>query len=234
GRNVAGFICESIISCAGQIELPADYLKLAYESVRNAGGICIADEVQTGCGRVGSKFWGFQLYDVIPDIVTIGKPIGNGHPLAAVICTQEVADAFANGMEYFNTFGGNPVACTIGLSVLEVIRSENLQQQASETGNYFLQQLKDLMGHHPLIGDVRGKGLFIGIELVLDRSSLEPARKQAYYIANRMRENGILISIDGPLHNVIKIKPPLVFNKKDADRYIRQLDRILNIKQTLD
>jgi 4-aminobutyrate aminotransferase-like enzyme len=228
GKGIAGFIAESISGVGGQIFLPAHYLEYIYKQVRKAGGLCIADEVQVGFGRVGSHFWAFELQDVVPDIVTMGKPMGNGHPIAAVVTTPEIDAAFNKGMEYFNTFGGNPVACTIGLSVLEVIRSENLQHQASETGNYFLQQLTDLMEHHPLIGDVRGKGLFIGIELVLDRSSLEPAREQAYYIANRMKENGILISIDGPLHNVIKIKPPLVFNKKDADRYVGQLDRILN------
>lgn len=228
GKGIAGFIAESISGVGGQIFLPAHYLESIYEQVRKAGGLCIADEVQVGFGRVGSHFWAFELQDVVPDIVTMGKPMGNGHPIAAVVTTTEIDAAFNKGMEYFNTFGGNPVACTIGLSVLEVIRSENLQHQAKETGNYFLQQLTDLMEHHPLIGDVRGKGLFIGIELVLDRSSLEPAREQAYYIANRMKENGILISIDGPLHNVIKIKPPLVFNKKDANRYVGQLDRILN------
>ncbi len=234
GKGIAGFIAESISSVGGQIFLPAHYLESIYEQVRKAGGLCIADEVQVGFGRVGSHFWAFELQDVVPDIVTMGKPMGNGHPIAAVVTTPEIDAAFNKGMEYFNTFGGNPVACTIGLSVLEVIRSENLQQHASEVGKYFLEQLEELMKEHDLIGDVRGSGLFLGIELVLDRSSLEPAKEHAYDIANRMRENGILISIDGPLHNVIKIKPPLVFNKKDADRYVEQLDRILNIKRTLD
>ncbi len=165
GRKPAAFICESIISCGGQIELPEKFLELAYSSVRKAGGLCIADEVQVGCGRMGHTFWGFQLHGVIPDIVTIGKPIGNGHPLAAVVCTREVADAFANGMEYFNTFGGNPVSCAIGTEVLRVIRDEGLQENALETGNYLKAELIKMQKEFPLIGDVRGQGLFLGIEL---------------------------------------------------------------------
>jgi 4-aminobutyrate aminotransferase-like enzyme len=164
GRNIAGFICESIISCGGQIELPEGYLKKSYDLVRAQGGICIADEVQVGCGRMGSVFWGFQLHSVIPDIVTIGKPIGNGHPLAAVVCTRQVADAFANGMEYFNTFGGNPVSCAIGSSVLRVIKEENLQENALDVGNYLKSELLGKQREYPIIGDVRGQGLFLGIE----------------------------------------------------------------------
>ncbi|MCK4855429.1 MAG: aminotransferase class III-fold pyridoxal phosphate-dependent enzyme, partial [Bacteroidales bacterium] len=202
GRNVAGFICESIISCAGQIELPADYLKLAYESVRNAGGICIADEVQTGCGRVGSKFWGFQLYDVIPDIVTIGKPIGNGHPLAAVVCTQKVADAFANGMEYFNTFGGNPVSCAIGREVLSVIKDENLQENALRIGNYLKSELEKLQKDFPLIGDIRGQGLFLGVEICDQHKN--PLTEMSAYLVNRMKDLGILMSTDGKDNNALK------------------------------
>jgi len=150
-RNIAAFICEGIISCGGQIELPEEYLKTAYEFTREAGGVCIADEVQVGCGRVGSSFWGFQLYDVVPDIVTIGKPVGNGHPLAVVVCTREVAEAFDNGMEYFNTFGGNPVSCTIGLEVLRVIRDEKLQDNALRTGRYLKDHLIRLKKAFPVI-----------------------------------------------------------------------------------
>ena len=226
GRNVAGFICESIISCGGQIELPEDYLKLAYEAVRNAGGICIADEVQTGCGRVGSKFWGFQLHDVIPDIVTIGKPIGNGHPLAAVICTQEVADAFANGMEYFNTFGGNPVSCAIGREVLSVIKDEKLQENALRIGNYLKSELHKLHIDFPIIGDIRGQGLFLGVELC-DQDK-NPLTEMAAYLVNRMKELGVLMSTDGKDNNVLKIKPPLVFTKNNADELICSLRTILN------
>jgi 4-aminobutyrate aminotransferase-like enzyme/Ser/Thr protein kinase RdoA (MazF antagonist) len=226
GRNVAGFICESIISCGGQIELPRDYLKLAYEGVRNAGGICIADEVQTGCGRVGSKFWGFQLYDVIPDIVTIGKPIGNGHPLGAVVCTQKVADAFANGMEYFNTFGGNPVSCAIGREVLRVVKDENLQENALKIGNYLKSELVKLQIDFPIIGDIRGQGLFLGIEFC-DQGK-NPLTEMSGYLINRMQELGILMSTDGRDNNVLKIKPPMVFSKDNADQLLSGLITVLN------
>jgi 4-aminobutyrate aminotransferase-like enzyme/Ser/Thr protein kinase RdoA (MazF antagonist) len=226
GRNVAGFICESIISCGGQIELPEDYLKLAYDAVRNAGGICIADEVQTGCGRVGSKFWGFQLHDVIPDIVTIGKPIGNGHPLAAVICTQEVADAFADGMEYFNTFGGNPVSCAIGREVLSVIMDDKLQENALRIGKYLKSELLELQKDFPVIGDIRGKGLFLGVELCDEHKN--PLTHLAAYLVNRMKKLGILMSTDGKDDNVLKIKPPMVFSDDNADQLLAGLRTILN------
>ncbi|MCB2208706.1 MAG: aminotransferase class III-fold pyridoxal phosphate-dependent enzyme [Bacteroidetes bacterium] len=225
GRNVAAFICESIISCGGQIELPKNYLKTAYKEIREAGGVCIADEVQVGCGRVGSAFWGFQLHDVVPDIVTIGKPIGNGHPLAAVVCTKKVADAFANGMEYFNTFGGNPVSCAIGKEVLQVIEDENLQGNALLVGNYLKDQLKALQKEFPIIGDVRGQGLFLGFEL--NGKDKEPLGEKASYLANKMQELAILMSTDGPDHNVIKIKPPMVFSKQNADELIYRLSMVL-------
>lgn len=227
GDNIAAFIGESLLGCGGQIVLPDGYLAEVYQYVRNAGGVCIADEVQVGFGRVGTSFWGFETQDVVPDIVTMGKPIGNGHPLAAVVTTPEIAASFDNGMEYFNTFGGNPVSCAIGLSVLDVIEDEHLQTNALHVGNYLLQGLRQLMDKHTLIGDVRGLGLFIGIELVLDRETLEPAPLQASYIANRMRERGILLSTDGPFHNVLKIKPPLVFNKENTDFLVTTLDEIL-------
>jgi 4-aminobutyrate aminotransferase-like enzyme/Ser/Thr protein kinase RdoA (MazF antagonist) len=225
--NVAAFICESLAGCGGQIVLPENYLKEAYRYVRNVGGICIADEVQVGFGRVGTHFWGFETQDVVPDIVTMGKPIGNGHPLAAVVTTPEIAASFNNGMEYFNTFGGNPVSCAIGLAVLEVIAEEQLQANALRVGRRLMDGVRGLMEKHPLIGDVRGLGLFIGIELVLDHETLLPAMAQASYIANRMRERGILLSTDGPLHNVLKIKPPLVFMEENADFLVETLDEIL-------
>jgi 4-aminobutyrate aminotransferase-like enzyme len=220
------FICESLLGCGGQIVLPDGYLKEVYHSVRNAGGVCIADEVQVGFGRVGSHFWGFETQSVVPDIVTMGKPIGNGHPLAAVVTTPEIADAFNNGMEYFNTFGGNPVSCAIGMAVLDVIADEQLQANALRVGNHLMNGLRGLMQKHALIGDVRGLGLFVGIELVLGET-LEPAPAQATYIANRMRERGILLSTDGPFHNVLKIKPPMVFTEANADFLVATLDEIL-------
>jgi 4-aminobutyrate aminotransferase-like enzyme len=225
-RKPAAFISESIISCGGQIELPDHFLEMAYASVRKAGGICIADEVQVGCGRVGKEFWGFQLHGVIPDIVTIGKPIGNGHPLAAVVSTREVADAFANGMEYFNTFGGNPVSCAIGREVLQVIREEGLQKNALETGNYLKTELRKMQKEFPVIGDVRGQGLFLGIELT--DSDLNPQTDKAAYLANRMKDMGILMSTDGKDVNVMKIKPPLVFSSSHADLLLEALQGVFS------
>lgn len=227
GRGVAGFIGESILSCGGQIVLPKGYLNRVYQLVRAAGGLCIADEVQVGFGRVGTHFWGFELQGVVPDIVTMGKPMGNGHPLAAVVCKPEVAEAFNNGMEYFNTFGGNPVSCAIGRAVLRVIREEGLQENALTTGRYLRQRLLDLQNQYPLIGHVRGPGLFQGIELVRDRETKAPAARETAYVAHRMRQLGILMSTDGPLHNVLKIKPPLCFGTREVDFLIGSLDSVL-------
>ena len=225
GRGVAAFIIEPIISCGGQVELPKGFLKLAYEKVRTAGGVCISDEVQTGCGRLGKTFWGFQLHDVTPDIVTIGKPLGNGHPVAAVACTQVVADAFANGMEYFNTFGGNPVSCAIATRVLETVKQEKLQENALEVGTFLKTELKKLAEVFPIIGNVRGQGLFLGIEFV--DSELTPLPKQTEYLANRMKDHGILMSTDGPDHNVLKIKPPIVFSKKQAKELLFYFEKVM-------
>jgi 4-aminobutyrate aminotransferase-like enzyme len=224
---VAGFLAESLPSCGGQIVLPAGYLAEAYARVRAAGGVCIADEVQVGLGRVGTHWWGFETQGVVPDIVTLGKPIGNGHPLGAVITTREIATAFANGMEYFNTFGGNPVSCAAGLAVLDVIEDEGLEARAREVGKALLGGLQGLVTRHAIAGDARGLGLFVGLELVRDRASLEPAGAEAAYVANRMRERGILLSTDGPFHNVLKLKPPLCFSEADAAQLVEQLDGVL-------
>ncbi len=226
-RGISAFIAESLPGCGGQIVLPDGYFRSAFQHVREAGGVCIADEVQVGFGRVGSHFWGFETQDAVPDIVTLGKPIGNGHPLGAVVTTPEIAGAFDNGMEYFNTFGGNPVSCAIGLAVLDIIEEEGLQANALEVGGYLLEGLRALAPDHPIIGDVRGMGLYVGVELVIDRDSLEPAGPQASYVANRMRDHGVLISTDGPLHNVLKIKPPLVFTKENADYLLHCLGKVL-------
>ncbi|MEZ4852151.1 MAG: aminotransferase class III-fold pyridoxal phosphate-dependent enzyme [Bacteroidia bacterium] len=176
---------------------------------------------------VGTHFRGFELQDVVPDIVTMGKPIGNGHPLAAVVTTPEVAEAFANGMEYFNTFGGNPVSCAIGREVLAIIADEGLQTHALKTGNYLTQGLRELQSRYPVIGDVRGPGLFLGFELINDPETLEPAADKASYLANRMRQMGVLMSTDGPFHNVLKIKPPMCFNQENADLLLEYLDMVL-------
>ena len=227
GGRVGAFIAESILSCAGQIVLPPGYLRAAYEPVRAAGGVCIADEVQVGFGRVGSHFWAFETQGVVPDIVTMGKPIGNGHPLGAVVTTPEIAQAFANGMEYFNTYGGNPVSCAIGLAVLDVMHDEGLQAHALDVGERLLEGLRGVMSRHALVGDVRGLGLFAGVELVRDRETREPAGMEAGFAANRLRDRGVLVSTDGPFHNVLKIKPPLCFTARDADRLAAELDGIL-------
>jgi 4-aminobutyrate aminotransferase-like enzyme/Ser/Thr protein kinase RdoA (MazF antagonist) len=228
GARPSAFLCESILSCGGQIVLPPGYLAEAYRHVRAAGGVCIADEVQVGFGRVGSHFWGFQTQGVVPDIVTMGKPIGNGHPLGAVVTTPEIAASFANGMEYFNTFGGNPVSCAIGLEVLNVMEREGLQSHARDVGGYLLNELARLSERHPLAGDVRGLGLFIGVELVLNRDERIPATRHAAYVANRMRDCGVLMSTDGPDNNVLKVKPPLCFKASDADFLVETLDRVLS------
>jgi 4-aminobutyrate aminotransferase-like enzyme len=226
--RAAKFICESLLGCGGQIPLPEHYWKSSFEAVRKQGGVCIADEVQVGFGRVGSNFWAFERQHVIPDIVTLGKPIGNGHPLAAVVTSREIAESFNTGMEYFNTFGGNPVSCAVGLAVLDVIKDEGLQDNALVVGSYLMDSLSTLKGKHEIVGDVRGAGLFIGVELVLDRSSLEPATDHATSVVNQMCQQGILMSTDGPLENVLKIKPPIVFNKENADQLVSTLDRILS------
>jgi 4-aminobutyrate aminotransferase-like enzyme/Ser/Thr protein kinase RdoA (MazF antagonist) len=228
GKAPAVFICETLLGVGGQIPLPPDYLKTVYQYVKAAGGICIADEVQVGFGRVGDKFWGFELQEVVPDIVVIGKPVGNGHPLAAVIVTDEIADAFNNGMEYFNTFGGNPVSMITGLTVLQVIENEEMQKHALEVGTHLMEGLKQLMKTHSLISDVRGHGLFIGAEMVKDRITMEPAIPEIDQVIESLYKQGYLLSTDGPLHNVLKIKPPMPFNKQNADELIRCLDTALN------
>jgi 4-aminobutyrate aminotransferase-like enzyme/Ser/Thr protein kinase RdoA (MazF antagonist) len=227
-RGLAAFFCESALGCAGQIILPPNYLHEAYAAVRKAGGICVADEVQTGFGRIGEYFWAFEAQGVVPDIVTLGKPIGNGHPIGAVITTPEIATSFANGMEYFNTFGGNPVSCAVGLAVLDVIRDDALQRNARDVGAHFMSELRQIQTKHPLIGDVRGMGLFIGIELVRNRESLESADSEAAQTIELMKDRGVLLSTDGPFHNVIKIKPPLAFSQADADFVVAQLDAIFS------
>ncbi len=228
----AAYIAESLPSVGGQIVFPPGYLSEVYKSVREAGGVCIADEVQVGFGRLGSHFWGFELGAggqgpgaSTPDIVVLGKPIGNGFPLAAVITTAEIAASFDNGMEFFSTFGGNPVACAAGLAVLDVLEEEGLQENALHVGNYLLNGLRGLK--HKSIGDVRGSGLFLGIELVRDRVTLEPAAVEASRVVNHMRELGILAGTDGPHHNVIKLRPPLCFTREDADRVVAVLEEVI-------
>ena len=227
-EGLAAVFCESMLGCGGEIEPPAGYLATAYRHVRAAGGICVADEVQVGFGRVGSSFWAFERQGVVPDVVTLGKPIGNGHPLAAAVTTREIAARFDDGMEYFNTFGGNPVSCAVGLAVLDVIDEEGLQAHADRMGARLATGLRTLQQRHALIGDVRGTGLFLGVELVRDRETLEPARVEAHRLVERMKERGILLAIDGPHENVLKLKPPLVISGADVDRFLEELDLLLS------
>ncbi|HEY6352314.1 MAG TPA: aminotransferase class III-fold pyridoxal phosphate-dependent enzyme [Candidatus Angelobacter sp.] len=226
-RGIAAYIAETMPSVAGQIVFPEGYLAEVYAHVRRQGGLCIADEVQVGFGRLGSHFWGFQTQGVVPDIVVLGKPIANGFPLAAVITTPEIAASFDNGMEFFSTYGGNPVACAAGLAVLDVLEEERLQENALTVGNYLIARLKDLQGEHPIIGDVRGSGLFLGLDLVQHPESRQPATGQAAYVANRLRDRGVLTGTDGPHHNVLKLRPPLIFSKADADLFVNTLDSVL-------
>ena len=227
GRSVAAYIAETLPSVAGQIVFPPRYLEQTYEHVRAAGGVCIADEVQVGFGRLGTHFWGFETQNVVPDIVVLGKPIGNAFPLAAVVTTPEIAASFNNGMEFFSTFGGNPVACAAGLAVLDVLEHAHLQENSLRVGRYLIARLKSLQERYALIGDVRGSGLFLGVDLVLDRESREPAPDQASYLVNRLRERGVLAGTDGPHHNVIKLRPPLIFSQADADLFVTTLDAVL-------
>ena len=211
----------------GQIVLPPGYLAEAYRHVRDAGGICIADEVQTGFGRLGTHFWGFETQGVVPDVAVLGKPIANGFPLGAVVTTRAIAAAFDNGMEFFSTFGGNPVACAAGLAVLDVLDDEALPQRARRVGEHLLKGLRQRQERHPLVGDVRGSGLFLGVELVRDRATLDPARAEAAHLVERLRERGVLAGTDGPFANVIKLRPPLVFSEADADLFLGRLDEVL-------
>jgi 4-aminobutyrate aminotransferase-like enzyme len=229
GVALSGFIAESLPSVGGQLVLPPDYLSHVYTAVRQAGGVCIADEVQTGYGRIGTHFWGFDSYGVVPDVVVLGKPIGNGHPIGAVITTPEIAASFANGMEFFSTFGGNTVSCAIGLAVLDVVLEENLQVHALRVGERMREGLNDLMSRHEIIGDVRGSGMFLGVELVRSRVTREPAVKEAQIVVNRLRADRILLGTDGPFHNVLKIRPPMPFCEANADRVIEALDHILAV-----
>jgi 4-aminobutyrate aminotransferase-like enzyme/Ser/Thr protein kinase RdoA (MazF antagonist) len=224
GEAPGFFIVESIPSVAGQVFLPDGYLKEVYRMVRAAGGVCIADEVQVGFGRVGSHWWAFETQGVVPDIVTMGKPIGDGHPLAAVVTTREVTDSFDNGMEYFNTFGGNPVSCAVGLAVLDVIEGQDLRGNALAIGNYLMDAFRDMQMRHEVIGDVRGLGLFLGIELVSDRKTKAPATDFARAVCNGARRRGVLMGTEGPHDNVLKMRPPMIFSRRDADHLVTVLE----------
>jgi len=221
--KVAGFIAESIQGVGGFVEFPPGYLKHTYEYIRAAGGVCIADEVQTGFGRTGTHFWGFETQGVIPDIVTLAKGIGNGAPLGAVVTTPKIAQALV-GKVHFNTFGGNPVVSAIGKAVLEVIEKENLQANALKLGNYILAGLNKLKEKHKVIGDVRGKGLLLGIEMVKDRATKVPASAECQQVLENARELGLLIGKGGLWSQTIRFAPPMCLTPADADFLLEVLD----------
>ncbi len=225
-RAPAAFIAETCPSVGGQVIFPAGYLEEVYRIIRARGGVCIADEVQTGYGRMGTSFYAFEDQGVNPDIVVLGKPIGNGHPLAAVVTTREIADAFNTGMEYFSTFGGNTVSAVVGRKVLEIVLRDNYMEHARNTGSYLMGLLKPFKKRYPMVGDIRGSGLFLGIELVRDHESLEPAGEEASYIKERMKQMRVLLGTDGPYNNVLKIRPPMPFNKANAEILANRLSKI--------
>jgi len=238
GKTLSAFIIEGGMSVGGVILPPKSYLKRCVEAVHNAGGLYIADEVQTGFGRLGKCMWAFQhTVDgdddsnevLIPDVVTVGKPFANGMPLAAVVTTREVASSFESlGVEYFNTFGGNPVCCAAGIAMLHVLDSERLQQNALIVGTYLRDLLSKLQSHQPLIGDIRGCGLFLGIELVRDRQTKEPATTETSFLCSTLKSKyHILTSVDGPHDNVIVIKPPMCFSKADANEFVLCFEKVL-------
>ena len=210
--------------------MPEGFMRKAIDIVHNAGGLFIADEVQAGFGRSG-RMWGHELCDIVPDIVTMGKPMGNGFPLAAVVARAELIERFRREVTYFNTFGGNPVACAVGNAVLDVMARDQLIEHARVTGDYLRERFAELSLRHELIGDIRGQGLWIGVELVLDRDSKEPASSETRVIVNRMKERGILMNRIGEFDNVLKMRPPLPFAREHADLLIETIDDVFS--QTL-
>lgn len=225
-HGVAATMIDSTLASDGILDAPAGWLTTLFERVRAAGGVCIADEVQAGFGRLGTA-WGFESHGAVPDIVTLGKPAANGYPLGAVVTTPEIMKAFAERTDFFSTFGGNPVACTAGLAVLDVLDREALTAQAEVSGRRLRSMLQDLMGRHWLIGDVRGCGLFLGVELVGERGSRTPAPTATARVALALRRHRVLVGIEGPHSNVLKIRPPLIFASEHADRLVETLDRVL-------
>lgn len=227
GGRLAGFIAETFPSVGGQIIPPQGYLAEVYRRIRAAGGICIADEVQTGLGRLGDYYFGFEQQKVRPDIVVLGKPLGNGHPIGAVITTREIAARFAEGPEYFSTFGGSNLSCRIASEVLDIVDDEGLQENARLMGERLLSGMRELGEKHAIVGDVRGIGLFTGLDLVTDRESRTPGTGLAYYVMNRLRDLRILVGREGPADNILKIRPPLTIGSDDIDMLLDRLDLCL-------
>jgi ethanolamine-phosphate phospho-lyase len=230
-NTIAGFITEPIVSAAGQIVIEKHYLQKIYEFIRSQGGVCISDEVQTGFGRLGNYFWGFEYAEVIPNIVVLGKPIANGHPMAAVVCTTEIAESFNNGMEFFSSFGGNPISCAIGEAVLDVIENEDLARNAKIVGDYLIEEFKLLREKCEYIGEIRGMGLSLGVEIIKDIETLEPNTELAAFLVSELKGRNILVGTDGPFDNVFKLKPPLCFTKENANTLINELKSLLICKK---
>ena len=228
GIKPAAFVIDTIVSSAGIIAPPAGYLRKAADRIRAAGGLFVADEVQPGFGRTGKHFWGYEADDLVPDIVTMGKPMGNGHPMAATVTRAALIDEFSQGAHYFNTFGGSPVSCAAGMAVLEVIEKEQLQQNALTVGQYLTDGLTELASRHSAIGDVRGNGLFKSVELVTDRESREPATELTAQVVNGLRERNILAGSIGKDANMLKLRPPMVFTQENADHFLNVLDDVFN------
>lgn len=227
GVRPAAFVIDTIISSGGVVTPPPDYLANAATIIRDAGGLFVADEVQPGFARTGEHFWGFERDDVVPDIVTVGKPMGNGHPVAATIARSELVDEFAKHSSYFNTFGGNPVSCAAGLAVLDVIENEGLQENALETGRYLSDGLAKLAEKHEAIGDVRGSGFFKAVELVSDRETKAPDARLTSNVVNALRDHGILTGSIGLHDNILKLRPPMVFTRENAEHFLNTFDEVL-------
>jgi 4-aminobutyrate aminotransferase-like enzyme len=227
GVKFAGLLVCTAFSSEGLPTVPAGYLPRVAEIVHRAGGLLIADEVQAGFGRFGSHMWGHQVLGARADIVTMGKPMGNGHPIGGVVTTPELADAFTRENMYFNTFGGNAVSCAAGMAVLDVLRDEGLLENALDVGAYVLDGLRRLQSRHALFGDVRGQGLFFAVDLVRDRATKAPAVDESRHLVNAMRERGVLISRIGPQDNILKIRPPMLFKREHADLLLATLDDVL-------
>ena len=228
GIRLAALMVDSIFSGEGLPDVPRGFLAKAVALARAAGGLFIADEVQPGFGRTGDHMWGYASHRVVPDIATMGKPMGNGHPLAGLVASGELLREFGEAVSYFNTFGGNPVSCAVGIAVLEVLEGEGLVENARTVGDYARRGLESLATKHDLIGDVRGSGLFLGAELVQDRTSKEPAVEETRRIVNGMRERGVLIGDTGMYDNVLKIRPPMPFSRDEADLLLSTLDDVLS------
>jgi 4-aminobutyrate aminotransferase-like enzyme len=228
GHKPAMMIIDSIYDAAGVHTPPPEYQQRVHRKVRAAGGLVVCDEVQSGLTRLGDNYWGFMDSGVVPDIVTMGKPMGAGHPLAVVVTTPDIARAFARETDYFNTFGGNPVSAAVGKAVLEVVAQEGLLGKVKQSGEYLIAGLRNLATQHPLIGDVRGKGLFLAVELVRGRETREPAHEDAVRIVESMREQGVLTALIGRDRNALKFRPPLVFEPSHADIALAALDRALS------